>query len=353
MWGGVAETRLGSTGLVWEEAIKQNLGVDINLWGSLDMTVDVFMDNRNNIFMQRATLPGTIGTISTIYGNVGKMKSWGVDGTASYTKNIGNVAMELRGNFTLTRDEIIDYDEVLPRYPYLGRKGTSNDITRGLIALGLFKDEDDVINSPQQFGKVLPGDIKYKDVNGDGVINSDDIVPIGNSNIPKVQYGFAGNLGWKGFDFNVFFRGTAQVDYFMGGSGYYPFAGGATGNVLSIVNDQSNRWTPASYSGDPATENPNARFPRLTYGYNDNNNRRSTYWLADASYLRLKTVEIGYSLPTNLISKLKLVSCRISVMGDNLYVWDNVKLWDPEQASSNGAVYPLTRSYTATLQLSF
>ena len=351
--GGVAESRLGSTGLVWENAIKQNLGIDINLWGSLDMTVDVFMDHRNNIFMRRATLPGTIGAISDIYGNVGKMKSWGVDGTAAYTKTIGKVSMEVRGNFTLTRDKIVDYDEVIPRFPYLGRKGTSNNITRGLISLGLFKDDDDVKNSPQQYGKVYPGDIKYKDVNGDGVINSYDIVPIGNSNIPKIQYGLASNFNWNGFDLNVFFRGAAEVDYFMGGAGYYPFSGGATGNVLTIVNKQENRWTPASYSGDPATENPNARFPRLTYGYNDNNNRNSTYWLADASYLRLKTLEIGYSLPTNLISKLKLTQCRISILGDNLHVWDKVKLWDPEQASSNGAVYPLNRAYTATLQLSF
>lgn len=354
MWvGGVTESRLGSTGLVWEKAIKQNLGIDINLWGSLDMTVDLFMDHRNNIFMRRATLPGTIGAVSDIYGNVGKMKSWGVDGTTSYTKSFGNVSMELRGNFTLTRDNIREYDEVIPRYPYLAVKGTSNNVTRGLIALGLFKDEDDVINSPQHFGEVLPGDIKYKDVNGDGVIDSYDIVPIGNSGIPKVQYGFAGNFGWKGFDFNAFFRGAAQVDYFMGGAGYYPFSGGPTGNVLSIVKEQKNRWTPASFSGDPTTENPNAQFPRLTYGRNDNNNRPSTHWLADASYLRLKSLEIGYTLPAKITEKLNITYCRVSIMGDNVYLWDNVKLWDPEQASSNGAVYPLPRSYTATLQLSF
>ena len=186
-----------------------------------------------------------------------------------------------------------------------------------------------------------------------GQINYDDYVPIGNANIPKVQYGFAVSANWKGFDLSVFFRGAAKVDFFMGGSGYYPFANGATGNVLSIVNEQANRWTPASYSGDPSTENPNAIFPRLSYGWNDNNYRNSTFWLRDASYLRLKTVELGYTFPKRWVEKLYMTNLRLSVIGDNLHVWDKVKLWDPEQASSNGAVYPLTRSYSFVLQVSF
>ncbi|MDR1414217.1 MAG: TonB-dependent receptor [Odoribacteraceae bacterium] len=351
---GISEDAIGSTGLVWEQAVKQNWGVDLQLWNSLNVVVDAFVDNRDNIFMKRASLPGTMGIGNkTVWGNVGKMKSWGADGTASYTRAFGDFNMELRGNFTFTRDKIIDYDEVPPRYPYMAHKGTSNDVTRGLIALGLFKDEADVRSSPAQFGEVLPGDIKYQDVNGDDRIDDDDIVPIGNSNIPKLQYGFAGSLSWRGVDFNIFFRGSSKVDYFMGGAGYYPFSGGRTGNVLSIVKQQKNRWTPVSYSGDPATENPNARFPRLTYGENLNNNRNSSFWLADASFLRLKTLEIGYTLPKHWAEKVAMTNFRVSLIGDNLHVWDKVKLWDPEQASSNGAVYPLTRSYSVVVQFSF
>jgi TonB-linked SusC/RagA family outer membrane protein len=350
---GVTYAVLGSTGLVWESAVKQNWGIDLQMWKSFNLTIDGFIDRRDNIFMIRQSLPGTVGVSSDVWGNVGKMRSWGADGTASYTRKFGDFDVEVRGNFTFTRDKIIDYDEVPPRYPYLARKGTSNNVTRGLIALGLFKDEADVSNSPTQFGIVLPGDIKYQDVNGDGHIDDYDIVPIGNSNIPKIQYGFAGTVAWKGIDVSVFFRGSGKVDYFMGGTGYYPFAGGETGNVLSIVKNQANRWTPASYSGNPATENPNARFPRLTYGKNDNNNRNSTFWLADASFIRLKTVEIGYTLPSKWTEKIYMTNLRVSVIGDNLYVWDKVKLWDPEQASSNGAVYPLTRSYSIVLQFSF
>ena len=353
-YSGVTDSELGSTGLVWESAKKHNWGVDFILWkNAVNVTIDAFLDRRDNIFMARNTLPGTLGIGSTVWGNVGRMKSWGTDGTASYTKTLGDFIIEARGNFTFTRDKIIDYDEVIPRYPYLAQKGNSYGITRGLIALGLFKDEDDVKNSPPQFGKVLPGDIKYQDVNGDGVINSDDIVPIGNARIPKIQYGFAGSVKWKGLDFNIFFRGAGKSDFFFGGTGFYPFAGERLGNVLSIVKDQKNRWTPASYSGDPATENPNARFPRLTYGNNVNNNRRSTFWLADASYLRLKTLEIGYTFPKMLTQKMMMNNLRVSLIGDNLHVWDKVKFWDPEQASDNGAVYPLTRSYTLALQMSF
>ena len=357
-YGAVTDDVLGSTGLVWEKAIKQNFGVDIRMFQALDITIDAFLDKRNNIFMQRVTLPGTLGVSTKPWGNVGKMKSWGVDGTLSYLHRFKDVlgdplSLELRGNFTVTRDKIIDYDEVPVRYPYLAMKGSSYGVTRGLIALGLFKDQKDIDNSPTQYGKVMPGDIKYQDVNGDGQINDDDYVPIGNAKVPKVQYGFAVSTSWKGFDLSVFFRGAAKVDFFMGGSGYYPFANGATGNVLSIVNDQVNRWTPASYSGNPSTENPNACFPRLSYGWNDNNYRNSTFWLRDASYLRLKTVELGYTFPKKWIDKLYMTNLRLSVIGDNLHVWDKVKLWDPEQASSNGAVYPLTRSYSFVLQVSF
>lgn len=350
---GVTENILGSTGLVWEKSVKQNYGIDLSLWNKLNLSIDVFTDHRNNIFMRRASLPGTIGVTTKPWGNVGKMKSWGSDGSISYAETLGKVKMEIRANYTFTNNKIIEYDEAPTRYPYLSTKGYSYGTTRGLIALGLFKDEADVRDSPTQFGAVLPGDIKYQDVNGDGLINEYDIVPIGNSLIPKFQYGFAGTFTWKGIDLNLFFRGAGKVDYFMGGNGYYPFAGGVTGNVLSIVKDPKNRWTPVSYSGDPSTENPNAQFPRLTYGNNDNNNRASTFWLANAAYLRLKTLEIGYTLPLKITKRLGMSKLRFSITGDNLHVWDKVKLWDPEQASSNGAVYPLTRSYSLTLEASF
>lgn len=350
---GISEKRVGSENLVWERAIKNNIGIDLSLWNRLTINMDYFQDLRKGIFMERSNLPNTVGIPNRPYGNVGRMKNHGIDGTIAYNDKIGEVAFEVRGNFTITKNKVIDYDEPNGLYPYKLKKGKSLDYTEGFISLGLFRDSTDIVNSPKHMDNVRPGDIKYKDVNGDGMINEDDIVPIGNSRVPRIQYGFAGNVSYKNWDINVFFRGSGGVDFFYGGRGYFPFMNGEEGNVLSVVNDPSQRWIPAWYSGDPSTENPDARFPRLSYGTNLNNNRPSTHWLANGAYLRLKTVEVGYTLPVKWARKIAMNSFRASVIADNLHVWDKVKLWDPEQASGNGAGYPLTRSFTFTLQMSF
>jgi hypothetical protein len=143
------------------------------------------------------------------------------------------------------------------------------------------------------------------------------------------------------------------VSYFLGGDGYYPFNGEEQGNILSIVANQQNRWTPASYSGSSETENPGAKFPRLTYGWNANNNRNSTFWLADASFLRFKNAEIAYRFDQPWLKEHGISSATLSLTANNIAVWDDVELWDPEQASSNGAVYPLQRTYTLQLNVSF
>lgn len=350
---GVSETRIGSTGLIWERALKHNLGLEIGLWDKVSVEIDYFNDIRRGIFMKRTQLPDIMGIPSVPYGNVGRMRNGGIDGTIAYKDKAGPVTFEIRGNFTVTKNKILDYDEPNYEFPYLASKGKSLDVTRGYVSLGYFRDSSDILNSPQHMDAVRPGDIKYKDINGDGIINELDIVPIGNSNIPRIQYGFAGSFNYKNWDLNLFFRGSGAVDFFYGGNGYFPFKSGDIGNILSIVNDPDNRWTPAWLSGNPATENPNARFPRLSYGTNKNNFEPSSHWLANGSYLRLKTIEIGYTLPSDKAAKALMKNFRVSVIADNLHVWDKVKLWDPEQASSNGSSYPLTRSFTLSLQMTF
>lgn len=352
--GGIGITTQGSEGLQWEKAIKHNIGLDLTLFEKISMELDFFHDTRSRIFMQRTQLPDIMGIPSTPYGNVGKMKNYGWDGTLSYQDKIGkDFSYEIRGNFTITKNKIIDYDEPNYKYSYLAKKGKSLNLTYGYIALGYFRDEEDIKNSPQQWGNVMPGDIKYKDVNGDNALTEEDIVPIGNSSIPRIQYGFAGNFSYKNWDLGIFFRGSGASDFFYGGPAYFPFRNGETGNILTIVNDPSNRWIPASYSGDKSTENPSARFPRLSYGNNFNNFINSTHWLGNSSFLRLKTVEIGYTVPNSFLKNLFMKGLRISMIADNLHVWDKVKIWDPEQASSNGSSYPLTRSFTINLQASF
>jgi hypothetical protein len=285
------------------------------------------------------------------------MSSWGVDGHAAYTQAINrDMNFTLRGNFTLARNRVDYWEQSGVNYPYQSYSGVPYNVLRGLIALGLFEDETDIKSSPRQtyMDNVMPGDIKYKDVNGDGTVNDDDIVPLSFSNIPQIQYGFAFEFSYRDFQISALIEGVKDVQYFLGGAGYYPFSGGSTGNVLAIVADQNNRWTPASYSGDPATENPNARFPRLTYGGNANNNRASTFWLADGGYVRLKNVELAYTLPKKWMQAGRIFeSASINLIGENLHVWDKVKLWDPAQASQNGAVYPLQRRFTVQLYVTF
>ncbi|OJU34229.1 MAG: SusC/RagA family TonB-linked outer membrane protein [Bacteroidales bacterium 45-6] len=354
---GYTETQVGSSNLKWETATKTNFGIDAKfLKNKFDLTIDFYRDVRSGIYQQRASIPDEMGLVSLPFANVGKMKSWGIDGHISYTQTINKDSyFVLRGNFTQSKNKIVQYEESIVRYPYQSTVGSQWGVNRGLIALGLFKDKEDVRNSPRQTftGEVLPGDIKYKDVNGDGVVDDYDVVPLGYSSTPQIQYGFALEVNWKNWNLSTLFEGVSRVKYFSGGNGFFPFSGKETGNILDIVAVQSNRWTPASISGDPSTENPNARFPRLTYGGNANNNRNSTFWLNDGSYLRLSNVQLSYQTKASFLRKIGVSGATFSLIGENLHVWDKVKLFDPAQASSNGSRYPLQRVYTLQMNLKF
>lgn len=359
-WGSaIREGQIGATDLRWETSAKFNLGIDMRLFNNkMDMVADFFHTETTGIFQKRANIPDETGLTNVLpYTNIGGMKSWGVDGTLAYSHPFNkDMSLTVRANYTFARNEVTYWEQAGVNFPYQSYTGVPYGIQRGLIALGLFEDENDIISSPKQtfMDNVMPGDIKYKDVNGDGQINDDDVVPLSYANVPQFQYGFAIDWNYKDFRIGILFEGVSRVEYFQGGTGYYPFAWESRGNLLTIVTDQENRWTPASYSGTKATENPNARFPRLTYGNNANNNRNSTFWLADGRYLRLKNIDISYNLSNKwLKSKTGIESATFSLVGDNLYVWDKVKLWDPAQASSNGGVYPLQTLITAQIYLTF
>lgn len=356
-WGslGLTEGQIGANNLQWEIAKKFNFGVDGTLFKNLSFTIDFFKDVRENIFQQRFLMPGEVGAVTVPYTNVGSMESWGTDGNVTYMCNITkDLHATFRGNFTMSNNKVTHWDESIKNFEYQNKTGRPVNVNRGLIALGLFKDEAEILASPKQtFAEVLPGDIRYKDVNGDGRIDANDVVPLSYSPIPKIQYGFAMALSYKGWNLNILFEGVGKVNYFYGGSGFYPFSGGDTGNILDIVDLPGARWIPASYSGDISTENPNARFPRLSYGANKNNNQNSTFWLADGSYFRLKNVDLSYRLATPGLKKASIQAITFQLVGNNLVVFDKVKLWDPGQASSNGAVYPVQRTYTFQLQVQF
>lgn len=360
-WGGTAitESQIGSLNLQWEESTKRNFGIDLRMFDDkVDFILDIFQTKTTGIFQKRANVPDEAGLSNVLpFTNIGGMKSWGTDGTLAYTHTFSkDMALTVRGNFTYAKNEVLYWEQAGANYPYQSYAGVPYGVQRGLIALGLFADEDDVLSSPKQtfMDNVRPGDIKYKDVNGDGVIDDDDNVPLSYSNVPQIQYGFAADFNYKNFRISALFEGVTKVEYFLGGTGYYPFAYESRGNLLTIATDQANRWTPASYSGTKTTENPNARFPRLTYGENKNNNHSSTFWLANGQYIRLKNVEVSYKFTNQwLKSRAGVEAATFSLIGENLHVWDKVKLWDPAQASKNGSEYPLQRLYTIQLNLTF
>ena len=356
--GGIREGQLGTDGLTWEKAKKFDVGIDLKMFNDkFSLTVDYFRDKRTDIFQQRKTVPEESGFITLPWANVGSMLSWGMDGNFSYSQKFGkDWQATVRGNFTFSRNKVLNYEESDVHYPYQSRIGYPSGVQRGYIADGLFRDWDDIASSPKQTfeSKVYPGDIKYVDVNADGVIDTDDQVPLSYSDVPEIQYGFAAEVRWKNLTVGAMFEGTGHSTYFLGGNGYFPFNGGETGNLLTIVADPENRWIPREISGTADTENPNARFPRMTYGSNKNNSQSSTFWLADNSYLRFKELNVRYTYRNPwLTDMLGVNSVALSFIVNNICTWDDIKLWDPGQASSNGAAYPIQRTYSLQLNLNF
>lgn len=368
---GIGESIVGADNLQWEKALKADIGIEGRLLNEkVNFVFDIFKDQRDGIFMQRVQVPDYVGLINKPYSNIGKMQSVGSDGTVSYTHDISkDISFTLRGNYTYSRNNVQHWEEANLPYPYQEASGYPYGTIRGYHAIGLFKDWDDVRNSPAQFGTVMPGDIKYRDVNGDGVINTDDMTPLSYSTYPLLMYGFGGEFRYKKVTVGVLFKGTGKTDFFhtgyaywngsatvINGRGYVPFYRGEQGNILTIVADPANRWIPKEYAAqhgiDPSlAENPHARFPRLTYGYNSNNFQISDFWMGDSRYLRLQEVTVNYNLKNQFLQKLKISSIDLQLVGNNLLLWDKVKLFDPEQAYRNGEVYPIPTTYAIQMYI--
>ncbi|GAP72664.1 TonB-dependent receptor [Candidatus Symbiothrix dinenymphae] len=366
LWGGtqrvetVTVTREGADNLVWEKALKTDIGIDVSLLKNrVSLTVDYFNDQRDGIFAQRVQVPDYVGLTTMPYGNVGRMKSWGSDGNITYMQDINrDMGFTLRANYTFSQNLVQNWEALNEKYPYMENVGQPNGVVRGLQAIGFFKDEADIRYSPKQtWGEVMPGDLKYKDINGDGKIDDEDKTPLSyQSMYPLVMYGFGGEFRYKNFSLGVLFKGTGKTDYFRNSMGYIPFYNGETGNVLAGFNDPSTRWIPRDYAqahGIDASlaENPNAQLPRLQYGNNANNTQLSDFWKGDASYLRLQEVTLNYNYRSLPLKKIGISSIDLQLVGNNLYVWDKVKVFDPEQADKNGQAYPIPAVYSLQLYI--
>nr|WP_121271857.1 TonB-dependent receptor [Pedobacter schmidteae] len=346
-YSGLTYNTISSNLVTWEVATKHNLGLDFSFMKDrISGTLDVFREQRDGIYMQRAFVPAIIGLQgANPRANVGSALSQGFDGQMKFSQKIGEVNFTFRGNLTYSKNEVLEADEQYSNYPYIQRAGFRINQNRGLIALGLFKDYEDIRNSAKQtYSAVMPGDIKYKDVNGDGKIDGNDVVPIGATRLPNLIYGFGMSAKWKNFDLNVLFQGAGKSSFFISGYTVYPFSEGNWGNILTDV-VESNRWILGE------NEDVNARYPRMSYGGNSNNYRASTYWLRESSYLRLKTLEAGYTLSQGFTRRVGVKSARLFFMGTNVLTFSSFKLWDPEMNSSNGQQYPLARTYTVGLNV--
>ncbi|MGL4993590.1 MAG: SusC/RagA family TonB-linked outer membrane protein [Bacteroidales bacterium] len=337
---GPAYLRFQNNDITWEVGAKLNVGVEMNLFRSLRLSVDGFQEIRSNIFMQRGTVPTFMGTASTnVYGNFGKVKAWGTDMSLDYRLNIKkDLTIDFKGTFTLAKNEILEYDEPsFQLYPHLSRVGQPLNRWSGYIADRLFIDNAEVANSPAQVigGTLMGGDIKYVDQpdiygNTDNRIDGNDQRYIGNPTVPQIVYGFGPTIRWKKLDLGIFFQGVAKTSFMM--SGFHPFGSSSTRNILDFV--ASDYWSES---------NPNvyAKYPRLSKMDLANNTANSTYWLRDGSFLKLKNVELGYTF-----SKM-----RVFVTGSNLLTFSKFKLWDPEMGGGAGMSYPTQLDVTFGVQM--
>lgn len=337
--GGWHEGRLASVNGTTEKAYKYNAGVDATLFKGLTLTVDGFYERRSDIWVSSDGQNSAVLGASGSYVNAGIVDSRGTEIGANYYKKMGNVELNLGGTFTYNRSKIIEMLEEPAAYDYTRSTGNPVGQIFGLQAIGYFVDQADIDNSlPQQFGPVKAGDIKYKDMNGDKVINSDDRVAMGyNSTCPEIYYSFSLGLEWKGLGFSAQFQGVGNYTAILSGTYYHPLVDNTT--ISNYV--YRNRWTP---------ETPNARFPRLTTETVDNNLQTSSLWLADRSFLKLRNCEVYYKLPSSWLNRFWVKNAKVYVRGVDLLCFDSIDQLDPEAMNSS---YPATRSIHVGLSVGF
>ena len=331
----------GNPNATWEESRKLDIGVEIGLFDSLNIIFDWFKEKRSGIFMQRTSLPSTFGMSGiTPWANIGKVDNSGVDISVDYNKAFSkDLILSLRGTFTYAHNEIVEMDEPKYKWAYQYKAGHPINSIQCLIAEGLFRDEEEIASSPSQdiyatTYPIRPGDVKYRDLNDDKIIDDNDMCWTGNPTVPEIIYGFGFSLKYKGFDCSAFFQGQGKVSILM--YNYHPFATAATpgSGLMQWIADE--HWS----EDDP---NPKALYPRLSPLWNNNNTKASTLYVRNGKMLRLKTAEIGYTYK----------KMRVYVSGTDLLTFAPFKYWDPEKGSGNGLGYPLQRTYNLGFQFNF
>jgi TonB-linked SusC/RagA family outer membrane protein len=344
---GATITKFGASGAHWEEGRKLNVGFDLELYRALSITADIYRENRDDIFMQYRTIPTESGIVGNIpYANIGKVKNEGFDASVNYNKAFLNneLVVSLRGTFTYAKNTLIDRDE--PPYDEYNKHqsdiGKPLNRYKGYVANGLYSVEDfdqDASGNytlkstfPASDYNVQPGDIKYLDLNQDNHLDGNDQTQLGNPTVPQIVYGFGLSASYKGFDASIFFQGVGNTSLMM--QNIHPFGTQYTQLFQFIADDYWSESNP----------NPNAAYPRFASGVADHNNfQNSSYWLRDASFLRLKDAEVGYTR----------AFARVYLAGRNLLTFSKFKNWDPEIGGGRGLSYPPLQTVSLGFQLTF
>lgn len=333
--------RLASLNSSHEKAAKFNFGIDASLFKGLDVMFDAYYERRSDIWVSSAGHYSSVLGFDAPFENAGIVDSRGLELGANYHKKAGDVLLNVGANFAFAKNEIIEQMEEPRMYDNLVETGNPFKQTYGMEVIGFFKDQADIDNSPRQgFGTVKPGDIKYRDVNGDNLIDENDKIAMGYSTTaPEIYYSFHLGAEWKGLGFDAMFQGTGRYSAILDTKSlYWPLIN----NTTISQEYYDNRWTP---------ETPNAKYPRLSSQSNNNNYQANTLWLADRSFLKLRSVELYYKFPQAVMKKSRILSnAKIYVRGIDLLCFDKIKIADPEAYQAG---FPLTQSVAAGLTIGF
>jgi len=346
---GVSIRNYENNDVTWETSKQLNLGLEFTLLKKLNVIAEVYQNNKYDILQNRSSIPSTMGLEAGIAANIGKVRSRGIDISLDGRQSFSNDTwLSARGNFTYATNKFTQFEE--PNYSEAYRYSVGQPINRsfGYVAERLFVDDNEARNSPSQIFSTngtppLGGDIKYRDLNNDGKIDGADQTFIGNPTIPQIVYGFGLSAGYKNFDLSAFFQGQAKVSFFIDPARTSPFIQSPdtyySGNTQLLQEYADNHWSEDN-------QNLYALYPRL--GANgaqiENNRQNSTWWMRDGSFLRLKSLEIGFTIPTKLTNSVKIKRARIYFNGLNLYTWSPFKMWDPE-LGGNGFAYPIQKVF--------
>jgi TonB-linked SusC/RagA family outer membrane protein len=350
---GVSISRYADPYITWETAYKQNYGIELGLFDKLELQMDYYRETRKNILQARSYISSTMGLQATPQANIGEAFGSGIDVSLDYSQSFNpHTWLTIHGNFTYAHSEYTVYEEpIYQGQPWRQHIGVPLNQTWGLIAERLFVDDEDVRNSPtQSFGEYTAGDIKYKDINMDGKIDVQDVLPVGYPTSPEIIYGGGFSFGYKEFDLSAFFQGSAYSSFTVDALNISPFID--TDGVSSTHSQNQLMKVIADSHWSEDNRNPYAFWPRLSSSPVANNTQTSTWFLRDGSFVRLKSLEFGYTLPKNLSNKMHVSLFRFYLSGTNLLTFSNFKLWDPEQGG-NGFNYPVQRVINVGLNVTF